>query len=153
MAPRTTSVAQLQVLIRGIQSGFSAYYALVLVPYGISFPQFAVLLCLARQRPLKMSEVAVALRVSLPAVTNLVDRLERKGFLRRKAHPKDRRVTLLDLTPKGLGVVAKTQGRTMGMLTRVFLKKRPAERAAIFDFMEGMSKGLAEVIDDAKADA
>ncbi len=153
MPPRTTSVAQLQVLIRGIQSGFSAYYALVLVPYGISFPQFAVLTALARQRPLKMSEVAGVLRVSLPAVTNLVDRLERKGFLRRKAHPKDRRVTLLDLTPKGLGVVEQTQGRTMGMLTRVFLKKRPAERTAIFGFMEEMSAGLSDVIDDAKAAA
>ncbi len=153
MAQRTRSVAQLQVLIRGIQSGFSAYYALVLAPHGISFPQFAVLLSLARKRPLKMSEVSAMLRISLPAVTHLVDRLEGKGYLRRKPHPKDRRVTLLDLTPKGLGVVEQTQGRTMEMLTRVFLKKRPSERTAIFGFMEEMCAGLSSVIDDVKGDA
>ena len=140
--------AELQGVIRGIQVGFSSFYALVLEPHGVSLAQFAVMLSLSQKRPRKMSEVARALHVSLPAVTHLVDRLEHKRLIRRKAHPTDRRVSLLDLTGHGLRLLAKTQGRTTKILTRAFLRHRPSDRKVIFEFMQALRSGIVKAAND-----
>ena len=139
---RRTGVAELQGLIRDIQVGFSTFHALTLTPEGVSLSQFAVLVCLAQRRPRKMSEVARAIHVSLPAVTHLVDRLEHRHLIRRQAHPTDRRVSLLDLTPRGIKVVGKTQGRTLRILMRAFRRHGPSEQHVIFDFMEALRAGI-----------
>ena len=39
------------------------------------------------------------------SVTNIVDRLEAQGFVRRVAHPTDRRTTLAEITDEGRAVV------------------------------------------------
>ena len=39
------------------------------------------------------------------SVTNIVDRLEAQGFIRRVAHPTDRRTTLAEITDEGRAVV------------------------------------------------
>ena len=87
MSQRAVTVREMEGLIGQIQGGFSAFYSLVLTPQKVSLAQFAVLVCLAQEQPRKMSEVAKALHVSLPAVTHLVDRLESKHMLNRRAHP------------------------------------------------------------------
>jgi DNA-binding MarR family transcriptional regulator len=43
----------------------------------------------------------------VPDVTRLVDRLERKGLARRTRGKEDRRVVLISITPKGLGLLDK----------------------------------------------
>lgn len=147
MRHNPSAIAQLQAVIRGIQSGFSSFYALSLEPHGVTFSQFALLLCLAQERPRKMSDIAQLLHVSLPAVTNLVDRLEGKRLIRRQAHPTDRRVTLIDLTAGGLGLVAKTQGKTLQILTASYLHRSVAEQRAILEFMHALHDGLWKSIE------
>ncbi len=142
MAKAPDAVAVLQGTIRDIQVGFSSFYARVLTPRNVSISQFAVLLCLAQRQPRKMSEVARALHVSLPAVTHLVDRLEHRRLIRRQAHPTDRRVRLLDLTPRGRQVVGKTQGRTLRILMRAFHRHGPSEQHVVFEFMEALRSGI-----------
>ena len=48
-----------------------------------------------------MSEVARWLACDASNVTGIVDRLEERGFLRRRPSRDDRRVTMLELTRKG----------------------------------------------------
>jgi DNA-binding MarR family transcriptional regulator len=52
-------------------------------------------------RPTPMSELAEALDCDASNVTGLVDRLEARGFVERRAAPGDRRVRTLVLTPTG----------------------------------------------------
>jgi DNA-binding MarR family transcriptional regulator len=49
--------------------------------------------------PLTQTELGDRLLLSSGGVTLLVDRLERLGAVRRRAHPTDRRVTLVELVP------------------------------------------------------
>ena len=147
-AERRAPGRELQGLIRDIQVGFSTFHALALTPWDVSIAQFAVLLCLAQQQPRKMSEVARALHVSLPAVTHLVDRLETKRMLRRKAHPTDRRVSLIEMTDRGRTLLAQTQGRTLHVLTTAFLRHSATERKTVFTFMKSLRAGIRKAVQD-----
>jgi DNA-binding MarR family transcriptional regulator len=52
-------------------------------------------------------DLAIRLRISSPAVTALLDRLEQRGMVRRQPNPRDRRSLLVTLTP---AAVAAYQG-------------------------------------------
>ena len=52
-------------------------------------------------RPIPMGQLAETLACDACNVTGLVDRLESRGLVRRRASAEDRRVKVLDLTPKG----------------------------------------------------
>jgi MarR family transcriptional regulator, organic hydroperoxide resistance regulator len=52
-------------------------------------------------RPVPMGQLAETLACDASNVTGLVDRLESRGLVRRRPSAEDRRVKVLDLTPKG----------------------------------------------------
>jgi len=52
-------------------------------------------------RPIPMGQLAETLACDASNVTGLVDRLESRGLVRRRASAEDRRVKVLDLTPSG----------------------------------------------------
>ena len=81
----------------------------VLRPYGLTFARYEVLmlLVLSRRGTLPMARIGERLQVHPASVTNAVDRLEGQGFVRRAAHPTDRRTTLVELTEAGRAVAAK----------------------------------------------
>lgn len=142
MLDSSASGQELQGLIRDIQSGFSAFYASVLTPRDVSMAQFAVLVCLTQQQPRKMSEIARTIHITLPGVTHLVDRLEERRMVRRMAHPKDRRVNLIELTATGRELLTKTQGKAARMMTQNYLRHSVSQRSAILKFLEGMRRGV-----------
>jgi MarR family transcriptional regulator, organic hydroperoxide resistance regulator len=52
-------------------------------------------------RPIPMGQLAETLACDASNVTGLVDRLESRGLVRRRASEEDRRVKVLELTPTG----------------------------------------------------
>jgi DNA-binding MarR family transcriptional regulator len=52
-------------------------------------------------RPMPMGQLAETLACDASNVTGLVDRLESRGLIRRQPSTADRRVKVLDLTPRG----------------------------------------------------
>src|SRR2546422_11640798 len=69
--------------------------------FGLSPIQWHVLHLIEPGRPLPMSRLADTLSCDASNVTGLVDRLESRGFVRRRSSPQDRRVKVLQLTPTG----------------------------------------------------
>lgn len=69
--------------------------------FGLTGSQGAVLRLLATRGSLSSAEVSRRLRVTPSNVTGLVDRLEKKGLVRRSPSLKDRRVVRIVLTEKG----------------------------------------------------
>ncbi len=56
---------------------------------------------LQADRPISMRELAARLKCDPSNITGLIDRLEVRGLVERRAHPADRRVKYLLLTPDG----------------------------------------------------
>ena len=66
-----------------------------------------MLLYLSRRGSLPMGKVGSRLQVHPTSVTNLIDGLERAGFVRREPHDSDRRTTLAAITEQGRAVAAQ----------------------------------------------
>ena len=65
-------------------------------------------LYLAPARRRRMSELAQAVLLSRSGLTRLVDRIEKRGLLRRETCPKDRRGSFAVLTEKGLDALRRS---------------------------------------------
>jgi len=87
---------------------------------GITPPQFMILNVLNRTGESRMTDLAHALGVSTAAVTGIVDRLVRDGFLVRKSDPKDRRIVKVDLTPKAARMVKEAAEHRKRLTMKIF---------------------------------
>ena len=74
---------------------------------GMCFTDFVALEALLHKGPLRITEIQGKVRLASGSMTAAVDRLEKKGFLRRKPSGSDRRAKLLELTPKGKTTVER----------------------------------------------
>jgi DNA-binding MarR family transcriptional regulator len=75
-----------------------------LKPHGLTFARYEalVLLSFARTNKLPMRVMGERLQLHPTSVTNIVDRLQADGLVRRTPHPTDRRATLVEITADGL---------------------------------------------------
>jgi len=86
--------------------------------YGLTFAQYNVLRVLrsSEEGSSTVSNVGKIMLVTGANMTGLAKRLERDGFLIRKRHPKDERVTLLEITPKGRQALQNIENEKEEML-------------------------------------
>lgn len=78
--------------------------------HGITGPQRLVVLVVARLGPIAPGRLAGVLHLHPASVTRLARALERRGLLRRRPHPGDRRQILLELAPGGRRVAGRRSG-------------------------------------------
>ena len=83
-----------------------------------------------------MGEVAKAYDVTLPAITQIVDRLEQKGFVTRRSDPADRRVYPLDLTTEGKILVRELHTLQIEGLEPVLAKMSSRDRGHVLKGLE-----------------
>jgi DNA-binding MarR family transcriptional regulator len=76
----------------------------------LTLPQAQVLRVL-RRGPLPTGQLAAELRISAPAITQLTDRLLRKGLIERRAAADDRRCVIVALSEKGSCLVDQFRER------------------------------------------
>jgi DNA-binding MarR family transcriptional regulator len=88
----------------------------------ITLPQFLILNLLHGLNEARMTELAKFMKVTTAAMTGIVDRLVRDGYVSRHYEPKDRRIIKIRLTPKGDKLVNKANQERRQMLLNVFGK-------------------------------
>ena len=86
----------------------------------LTMPQLKVLFRLNAQGPSKVGSLARALRVTLPTMTGILDRLVEHGLIRRDEDPGDRRVVISRLTDSGQELVDRLQAASRTRLTRIY---------------------------------
>jgi len=77
----------------------------------ITFSQYSVLLALSRNGPMQMNKLGENMLVAPANVTGLVDRMEKKGYVRRTRGQRDRRLYVIEATDKGARVFKSISGR------------------------------------------
>lgn len=97
-----TSVMRAQQIVLGAVDG-------ALRPFGLTFARYEalVLLTFARRGELPLGKMGDRLMIHPTSVTNIVNRLERDGLVRRVPHPTDRRTTLARVTARGRTLAAR----------------------------------------------
>ena len=79
--------------------------------YGLTSSQYNVLRILRGEgRPMPCLEIADRMLQVVPAMTGLIDRLEKQELVRRDRCTEDRRVIFIELTEKGAELLQKLDG-------------------------------------------
>ena len=95
----------------------------------ITLPQFLILGFLHNNGDSKMCGIAKFMSVTTAAMTGMVDRLEKYGYVKREPEPQDRRIINVSLTQKGLELVRKINHKRRLMIIGVFGKVSEEDRS------------------------
>jgi len=80
------------------------YYESKLAPFNITPVQFYVLSALWDKDAMKFKDLARRLDMDGSTLTGILDRMEKRGFIKRKEDPDDRRSILVCLTHKSMEI-------------------------------------------------
>lgn len=81
-------------------------------------------------------QLSSAMRLSAPATSAMLDRLERLGHVHRVPHPSDRRSVVVEMTDHARDVGEQMFGRLAAHLGPVLASRSEEELADIADFLE-----------------
>jgi DNA-binding MarR family transcriptional regulator len=100
-----------------------------LAPWDITPAQFRALRVLRRHGALRLSELSGHLHIAARSTTEVIDALESRDLVARRADPEDRRAILVEVTDHG-SVVLDAISTARGTETeRAFDRLTPADRA------------------------
>ena len=91
-------IGRLNAMLTDLDLTFARYEALMLLLF-------------SSRGSLPLGKIGDRLQVHRTSVTNLIDGLERSGYVRRLAHESDRRTTLADITPRGREIATQATER------------------------------------------
>lgn len=94
----------------------------------ITLPQFLLLEFLHREGESKMTALAHFMNVTTAAMTGIVERLVRAGYVIRTYEAEDRRIIKVKLTAPGMDLVKKINQQRCQMVIKIFGKISEADR-------------------------
>ena len=113
----------------------------------VTLPQYRALVVLAAKGPQRVASLAEALGVTPPTATRMCDRLVRKGLVRRRTAPEDRREVRLRLTAAGQELVAAVTARRRAEIAQLLAKISPADQVAMVALFGRLARAAGEVPD------
>lgn len=121
--------------LRRVVRAIELYSQEVYKGFGLTGPQLWALKTLSRRGALATTDLAKALAVQPSTLSVLVDRLEKRGFVRRDRPREDQRFVEITLTPKGAALAASApepaQGRLLHGLRDLSLRELRAIRSSV----------------------
>lgn len=105
-----------------------------------------ILLLLAKNKQLTMSEISKEIHVINSNLTPLVDKLIKLGYLKRQPSKKDRRVVHISLTAGGKKQVEKHKQYAVAFLSAQFDRLDEDQLKALETHLEGINSILSEYI-------
>ena len=115
--------------------------------------QAAVMLYIARNEGVSQSEVATWLDLEPIALVRMLDKLNDEGLVERRAHPTDRRIRTLWLTPAAQPTVTRILAINNAIREEAFAGMPAKARDIVIDILDGIKGNLAlrEQADDRPA--
>jgi DNA-binding MarR family transcriptional regulator len=107
-----------------------------LIRGGITTTQLLVLECLSACGPCKMNTLVGALKVKFSAVTTIMDRLVKTGFVIRERGREDRRTVFVALSAKGKKILLEDNQRRRKAFMQVFSRVSAKEREDYLRILE-----------------
>jgi MarR family 2-MHQ and catechol resistance regulon transcriptional repressor len=98
---------------------------------GLCLSDFAVLELLLHKGPQPVSVIGEKVLLTSGSITAAIDRLQRKGYVRRRRDPNDGRVFRVRLTVEGRKLIEKAYAEHAGNLDQVAGVLTPSERGEL----------------------
>jgi DNA-binding MarR family transcriptional regulator len=107
-----------------------------LAPHGLTGPQAIIMFQLANGDASHAAEFCRNLQYDPGAMTRLLDRLEKKGFVRRVRSARDRRNVRIELTPAGRAAMPRIGAAAIGVFNRFLRGFSKAETRLLLSFLK-----------------
>ena len=101
-----------------------------------------MLLQLGTHRQMTIGEIATGLECSMPAASELVDRLVDAGHLERASDPTDRRRVLITASPESARIGARMRELREAQVRHALDHLEPAERPVFIRALQALVAGL-----------
>lgn len=125
-----------------ISREFMKYQANEFYKLKVTLPQLAILELLHREGELMMSNMARYMNVTTAAMTGIIDRMVRDGYVVRAHDNDDRRVVRISLTPRGNSLVKSIIEKKRHLTTRIFSALSHEEREAYLKILTRIRESL-----------
>jgi len=119
-------------------------------PRDLSLTALSTLATLGRTGPRRITDLSAVEGVTQPAMTTLVTRLEAAGWVRRRRHPRDGRVALVEITAGGADYLQQCRRAGAEALAVLVAKLPGGQRSALADAVPALERLLA--LDTAERD-
>jgi DNA-binding MarR family transcriptional regulator len=141
----TPSMAAVTSIMRAQQILLARLNA-ILADFDLTFARYEalMLLQLSSRGSLPLGKIGDRLQVHRTSVTNLIDGLEKSGYVRRLAHESDRRTTLAEITPRGREV-ATTATELLNEARFGTDSLEPDELETIYELLRGFREHADEI--------
>jgi DNA-binding MarR family transcriptional regulator len=111
--------------------------------YNITEQQRAVLKIISK-KPVQMNELGHELMVSSPTITSLIDRMEKKGLVKRAEDCKDRRKIEIQLTPEGKKLYEKAREQYREFLQKPVSVLTPEETTELLLMLKKLRNAISQ---------
>ena len=109
----------------------------------LTLKQSAVLQLLANKGPIQMNQISRELLTTSANITSLIDRLERKGLVRRVEDNDDRRKIIIQLTTEGKKLFEVASGRYRKNVQEVFNTLGQIEKEELYTLIKKVRDELS----------
>jgi DNA-binding MarR family transcriptional regulator len=109
--------------------------------YGISISQSHILDTLAEEGDLTMQQLARRMFKSVSTMTRVVGQLVRRGYVKRRQDPEDRRVVHVSITPQGKAIVAAVNRDLIETQKSILQSIPPDQWEGAFRVLEALARG------------
>jgi len=111
---------------------------------GLCASDFGVLEALWHKGPLPVNALGKKLLLTSGSITTAVDRLARRGLVRRNSHPEDRRVRLVEITSRGRQLIEPAFARHEADLEKVTSVLTQSERVTLVTLLRKLGTAAEE---------
>lgn len=105
MDRRTAASLKLWVVMNRAQASVGDALRRQVETHGLSFTEFAVLEALLHKGALPIGEIGLRILLSSGSMTYVIDKLEKRELIRRRACAEDRRIVYAELTEAGRALI------------------------------------------------
>ena len=116
--------------------------------HGLGDSDFRVLEALLHKGPLPVNTIGPKVFLTPGSISTAVDRLYEKGLVTRTEMGTDRRVRVVDLTPKGRNLITAIFSVHADAMEKLAEILKPTERVQLVDALKKLGKHAAEFADN-----
>jgi DNA-binding MarR family transcriptional regulator len=133
---------QLCFAVYSVAHAFNRTYKPLLDKFGLTYPQYLVLLALWQKDKMTVKGIGEELGLDSGTLSPLLKRLETAGFVSRVRDKSDERQVIITLTPKGVALKTDAFGILMeiGKATRCSMEEAAALRSALHDLNRNLDE-------------
>lgn len=144
MDRETASSLKLWVVMTRAQRSIEEPLRQQVEKHGISFTEFGVLEVLLHKGPLPIGEIGSRILLTSGSMTYVIDKLQDRDLIRRRACDEDRRIIYAELTEQGRSLIETVFAEHAALIRRLMEELEPAEKETATDLLKRLGHSAEE---------